>query len=126
MLVGEVIFIYHSRGDVFTVNAHVLVDVHVALKEKILEIPSAVTSTKVSIGDDAVKVDLGIQETDGRQANILVGIEEIATDSDSNAPRFGFSGSHRADELRIGHFPVRRDLAASCSAWADSSGCSPD
>ena len=117
MLLGELVFVYHIRGDVFAVDAHVLVDVHIALKEKILEIPSAVTSTEVSIGDDAVEVDLGIQETDGRGANILVSIKEIATDSHSNAPRFGFSGSHRADKLRVGHFPVMRDLARQNKKW---------
>jgi len=72
---SEHLFIHHRRGDLFTVDAHdVLVDFHVADQEEVLEVSSAVSSTKMSIRDDAVKVDLCIQETDSRRANVLVSI----------------------------------------------------
>ena len=104
MGVGQVVLINHLLGDILAVDAHVLVDEHVGDEEEIFEVASAVASTEMGIGDNTVEVEFGVDDTDGRGADILVSVEAVATDSHAEAVDFGFAGAHSTDKVGIGDF----------------------
>jgi hypothetical protein len=64
----------------------------------------------MGIGDDAVPVKFGVDEAHSRGADVLIGVEEIATDGHSDAPLFGFSWAVGTDELGVGDFSAGRNL----------------
>ena len=63
---------------------------------KTFQIASAVASTSMTIGDGAVEVNFGVGYTDGRGADVLVGVKLVTADSHLYAIGFRLSGSHCA------------------------------
>ena len=86
-----------------------MVDLHGRVKKKIFQVASAVASTSMSIGDGAVEVNFGVGYTDGRGADVLVGVKLVTVDSYSDAIDFHLIGSHCAYKVCVvGDFATRR------------------
>ena len=64
----------------------------------------------MSVGNNTVDVEFGVDYTNGRRTNVLVSVETIATDRHANSENLGFAGSHSADEVSIGDLAANRDL----------------
>lgn len=97
-------------GKVLAVDAHVLVDDHVGDKKEVFNVASAVAGTEMGVGDDTVQMEFGVDEANGRRADILVGVETVATDSHAKAVDLGFTGAHCAHEISISDFATSGDL----------------
>ena len=101
------------HGDVkkaFIVVPGEVVYCHVANKKKIFQASGAITGASVGIGDDAVPVKFSVDETHSRGANVLIGVEEIATNGHSDTPLFSFTGAVGTDKLGVGNFSAGRNL----------------
>ena len=64
----------------------------------------------MSIRDGAVEVDFGVSYTDGRGADVLVGVKLVTADSHSDTIDFRLIGSHCAYKVCVGNFATRRYL----------------
>ena len=107
---GKFVLFLDVLRDVPAVNPHVLVYCHVANKKKIFQVGGAITGASVGIGDDAVPVKFSVDETHSRGANVLIGVEEIATNGHSDTPLFSFTGAVGTDKLGVGNFSAGRNL----------------
>lgn len=106
MCVGQAVFFDHFLSEILAMDPHVLIDDHIRDEEEVLEVASTVSGTEMGIGDHTVEVELGVDESNGGRADILIGVKTVTTDSHAEAVDFGFSGAHGADEICV------RDLAA--------------
>ena len=57
---GEVVLGDDLGRKVLPVNLHVLVDCHETLTKKVFDITGAIPSPTVSVGDNAIEVQLGV------------------------------------------------------------------
>ena len=64
----------------------------------------------MSIRDGAVEVNFGVSYTDGRGADVLVGVKLVTANSNLYAIDFRLSGSHCAYKFCVGEFAPRRYL----------------
>lgn len=72
---GKLVLFLDVLWYVFAVDSHILVNCHVAHQKEVFQVGCAISGATVGIGDDTVPVEFGVDETDGRGANILVGIQ---------------------------------------------------
>ncbi len=110
VVVGKVVLVNNLLWEVSAVDAHVLIDEHVGDEEEVFEVTGTVTSTEMSVGDDTIEVELGINDSNSGRADVLIGVEAIATHCHADAEYFSLAGTHGADEVCIGHFATSRDL----------------
>ena len=91
-------------------DLHVLIDDHIRHEEEVFQVSSAVTGTEMSVGDDTVKVKLGVGKTNSRRTNVLISVEAVATHSHADAIRFGLAGAHGANKVGVGNLATSGDL----------------
>lgn len=108
--VGQIILSNDFGRKILAVDAHVLIDDHVRDEEEVFQVAGAVAGAEVGIRDDAVEVELGVNETNSGRADILVSVETVATNSHADAVGFGFARPHGADKVGIGNFAASRNL----------------
>jgi len=69
-------------------DPHVLVDRHVGTKEEIFDVSSAITGSTMSVRYDTVEMKLGVRDSYGGGAHVLVGVKAIAADGDADTIDF--------------------------------------
>ena len=91
-------------------NAHVLINFHVRAEKKVFNIARTVASTVASIRDGTDDVEFGVNNDNGRGANISIGIETITTDSHAKTVGFGLARAHGAHKVGVGNLAAGRGL----------------
>ena len=110
MGVGQAVFVDHFLSEVLAMDPHVLIDDHIGDKEKVFEVAGTVTGAEMGIGDHTVEMELGVDEANGRRADILIGIKAVTTHSHAETIDFGFAGAHGADKVCIGYLATSGHL----------------
>ena len=110
MLEGEIVLVNDFLGNIAAVDAHVLVNEHVREKEKIFQVASAITGTKMGIRNDTIQMDFGVNDTNSRRTDILIRIKTITTNRHADSEDFSFARSHCAEEVGVSYLAASRDL----------------
>jgi hypothetical protein len=110
VLDGEIILFDDFLGNIAAVDAHVLVNEHVGEKEKIHQVTSAITGTKMGIGNDTIEMEFGVYNTNSRRTDILIRIKTITTNRNADLEDLGFARLHCADKDGISYLVASRDL----------------
>ena len=77
VVLGEAVFLNDFRGQMPTMNLHILVHSHGGAEEKIFDVACAVAGTSCGIRDDTIDVQFGVCNTDCRGTYVLIGVEAI-------------------------------------------------
>ena len=111
VIFGEIVFGNDFRREVAAMDLHILVDDHIRDEEEVFQVASAVTGTEMSVGDDTVKMELGVGKTSGRGGtDVLISVEAVATHNHADAIRFRLAGAHGADKGGVCILATSRDL----------------
>jgi hypothetical protein len=110
VLDGEIILVDDFLEIIAAVDAHVLVNEHVGQKGKILQVTSAVTGTKMGIGNDTIEMEFGVYDTNSRRTDILIRIKTITTNRHEDSEDLGFARLHYADKVGESYLVASRDL----------------
>jgi hypothetical protein len=72
----------------------------------------------MGIGNDTIEMKFGVNDSNSRRTDILVGVKAITTNSHADSEELSFARLHRADKGGIRYFAASRDLM-----WEDEHNC---
>ena len=110
MRLGKVVFGLDFLRNIFAMDAHILIDMHVGAEKEVLEVSSAIAGTMFGIGDGAIEMEFGVGDADSRGAHILEGIKAVASNSHTNTVGFSFPWAHGANKVGVSDLAPRGDL----------------